>query len=82
MKRLFTILVLISCLSFSQESKVLEGVLRDQKDHSHISFAHFRGEGYGFISDKQGRFRINIDKSIDSLKVLISAIGYASRKFI
>lgn len=79
-KRLFAILVLISCLSFSQEAKVYEGVLRDEKDNTKISFAHFRGEGYGFISDKQGRFKIKMDRPNDSLKFLISAIGYASKE--
>ena len=79
-KRLFAILVLISCLSFSQEAKVYEGVLRDEKDKTTIPFAHFQGEGYGFISDKQGRFNIKMDRPTDSLKFLISAIGYASKE--
>lgn len=69
----------ISSISFSQQNLVLKGSIWDQKKNETISFAHFQSKYGGFISNQQGSFQFGVDDTIDSLRVFISAIGYASK---
>ena len=77
-KKYFFVL-LLSHLIYSQNSKVFEGVLLDKIENKAISYAHFQSPQGGFISNQEGKYEFEVDDSIDSLQVFISAIGYTSK---
>ena len=77
-KKYFFVL-LLSHLIYSQNSKVFKGVLLDKIENKAISYAHFQSPRGGFISNQEGKYEFEVDDSIDSLQVFISAIGYTSK---
>jgi len=76
----FFFLLLTLNKNFSQQKNIFEGDLCDENIEDSIPFAHFQSPYGGFISDNKGRFHFEVNASIDSLKVFISAIGYARKE--
>lgn len=75
-------LLVLSCTNLV--SQIIKGVVKDAETEIILSGATVRIEGtaYGAISDKNGRFSINITTKLSQLTLITSMIGYETQKTI
>ena len=74
---------LYSTVIFSQESRYsLDGKIVDASNNNPVEFANIGIEGtfLGTASDIDGVFKLSIDKKYSDFDVVISAVGYQSKK--
>ena len=77
------ILVLSSVVSFAQSDKLkLSGTVIDASNNKAVEFANIGVEGtfLGTASDIDGVFSLALDKEYSDFDVVISAVGYQSKK--
>ena len=83
---LLNIIILFSLYStaiFSQESRYsIDGKIVDASNNNPVEFANIGIEGtfLGTASDIDGVFKLSIDKKYSDFDVVISAVGYQSKK--
>lgn len=80
MKKLSLVVCLSAFFSFAQQSTKFHGLLLNKKNNQPIAFAHFQFNAQGFISDRDGKFNVHLNTSLDRVEVRISALGFKNQK--